>query len=196
MRSAPGGRAVPMSSRARDPESGRRAAARSRAGGGAYCRGSRRISPKGGVRGSCRPHGRDTRPPRRPGRGEPRSPERLRGFAPWAKPSTAFHASTTAPISRETPGPTAPAELKAAGQWFRSACPAMARRKPPSTESSSPISAVLATGASSSTSGRSIPSGALAVNGDRLEYWRKHGAQLSHTLDRLLKQQARAAKQS
>jgi small subunit ribosomal protein S16 len=40
------------------------------------------------------------------------------------------------------------------------------------------------------------PSGAFAVNGERLDYWRKQGAQLSHTLDRLLKKQARDAKQS
>jgi small subunit ribosomal protein S16 len=38
------------------------------------------------------------------------------------------------------------------------------------------------------------PSGALAVDDARLDYWKKHGAQLSHTLDRLLKKQARDAK--
>jgi small subunit ribosomal protein S16 len=38
------------------------------------------------------------------------------------------------------------------------------------------------------------PSGALAVDGARLEYWTKQGAQLSHTIDRLLKRQARDAK--
>jgi small subunit ribosomal protein S16 len=38
------------------------------------------------------------------------------------------------------------------------------------------------------------PSGALAVDDARLDYWKKQGAQLSHTLDRLLKKQARDAK--
>ena len=36
------------------------------------------------------------------------------------------------------------------------------------------------------------PAGALAIDKARLEYWRSKGAQASHTLDRLLKQQARA----
>ncbi len=36
------------------------------------------------------------------------------------------------------------------------------------------------------------PAGALNVDLDRLEYWKKHGAKASHTLDRLLKRQARA----
>jgi small subunit ribosomal protein S16 len=36
------------------------------------------------------------------------------------------------------------------------------------------------------------PAGALAIDMARLEYWQKHGAQASHTLDRLLKKQARA----
>ena len=40
------------------------------------------------------------------------------------------------------------------------------------------------------------PSGALDVDGARLDYWRKHGAQVSHTIDRLLKAQARDAKKS
>src|SRR5437660_695510 len=34
---------------------------------------------------------------------------------------------------------------------------------------------------------------ALLVNLDRLEYWRGHGAQPSHTLERLLKRQPKAA---
>ena len=37
------------------------------------------------------------------------------------------------------------------------------------------------------------PVGALNVDSARLEYWRSKGAKPSHTLDRLLKQQARAA---
>jgi small subunit ribosomal protein S16 len=36
------------------------------------------------------------------------------------------------------------------------------------------------------------PAGALSIDMARLEYWRKQGAQASHTLDRLLKKQARA----
>ena len=40
------------------------------------------------------------------------------------------------------------------------------------------------------------PSGAFDVDGARLDYWKKQGAQLSHTIDRLLKKQARDAKQS
>jgi len=36
------------------------------------------------------------------------------------------------------------------------------------------------------------PAGALAIDMARFEYWRKQGAQASHTLDRLLKKQARA----
>jgi small subunit ribosomal protein S16 len=35
------------------------------------------------------------------------------------------------------------------------------------------------------------PAGALKIDMARLEYWQKHGAQASHTLDRLLKRQAR-----
>jgi len=37
------------------------------------------------------------------------------------------------------------------------------------------------------------PSGALNIDSGRLEYWQKQGAKASHTLDRLLKQQARQA---
>jgi small subunit ribosomal protein S16 len=37
------------------------------------------------------------------------------------------------------------------------------------------------------------PSGKLSLNSARLEYWQKHGAKPSHTLDRLLKAQARQA---
>ncbi len=37
------------------------------------------------------------------------------------------------------------------------------------------------------------PAGALAIDMARFEHWKKHGAQASHTLDRLLKKQARAA---
>ena len=37
------------------------------------------------------------------------------------------------------------------------------------------------------------PQGVLKVDGARLEYWQSKGAQPSHTLDRLLKQQKRAA---
>jgi small subunit ribosomal protein S16 len=37
------------------------------------------------------------------------------------------------------------------------------------------------------------PAGALNVDSGRLEYWRKQGAKPSHTVDRLLKKQARAA---
>jgi len=36
------------------------------------------------------------------------------------------------------------------------------------------------------------PAGALAIDMARFEYWRGQGAQASHTLDRLLKKQARA----
>jgi small subunit ribosomal protein S16 len=36
------------------------------------------------------------------------------------------------------------------------------------------------------------PAGALMIDQARLEYWQKHGAQPSHTLDRLLKRQAKA----
>jgi small subunit ribosomal protein S16 len=36
------------------------------------------------------------------------------------------------------------------------------------------------------------PAGALKIDMTRLEYWQKQGAQASHTLDRLLKKQARA----
>ena len=35
------------------------------------------------------------------------------------------------------------------------------------------------------------PAGTLKVDMERLAYWKSHGAQASHTLDRLLKQQAR-----
>jgi small subunit ribosomal protein S16 len=37
------------------------------------------------------------------------------------------------------------------------------------------------------------PAGALNIDSTRLEYWRSQGAKPSHTLDRLLKQKARAA---
>jgi small subunit ribosomal protein S16 len=37
--------------------------------------------------------------------------------------------------------------------------------------------------------------GALVINRERLEYWRGHGAQPSHTLDRLLKANLRGQKQ-
>jgi small subunit ribosomal protein S16 len=40
------------------------------------------------------------------------------------------------------------------------------------------------------------PQGVLKVDGGRLEYWQSKGAQPSHTLDRLLKQQKRAAAKS
>jgi len=36
------------------------------------------------------------------------------------------------------------------------------------------------------------PAGDLKVDMERFEYWKKHGAQASHTVDRLLKRQARA----
>jgi small subunit ribosomal protein S16 len=37
------------------------------------------------------------------------------------------------------------------------------------------------------------PAGALNIDSGRLDYWRKQGAKPSHTLDRLLKKQARQA---
>ena len=37
------------------------------------------------------------------------------------------------------------------------------------------------------------PAGALKIDSGRLEYWQKQGAKPSHTVDRLLKQQARQA---
>ncbi len=37
------------------------------------------------------------------------------------------------------------------------------------------------------------PTGKLAIDMDRFEHWKKHGAKASHTLDRLLKAKARAA---
>jgi small subunit ribosomal protein S16 len=37
------------------------------------------------------------------------------------------------------------------------------------------------------------PAGALAIDMARFEHWKKHGAQPSHTLDRLLKKQPPAA---
>jgi small subunit ribosomal protein S16 len=37
------------------------------------------------------------------------------------------------------------------------------------------------------------PAGKLALDAARLEYWKKQGAKPSHTLDRLLKAQARQA---
>jgi small subunit ribosomal protein S16 len=39
----------------------------------------------------------------------------------------------------------------------------------------------------------SSTSGLLVINRERLEYWRGHGAQPSHTVERLLKRQAPAS---